>query len=201
MVKKNIFVIGDLVIDHTIFVKIPESPHQPVGGEKIFEVLRRVNTAGGAANVARTLSILNEGKTFLWGIVGHSRWGDFRTILEESQTLDGARSNIEFRGVADETNAQMNTISRVITVSWNPPDYYSGRHHEFRFYEYHRMHIPNEKRRTVLNFLERADEKYRLDAIIINDLDMGCLTAAIIEEVSSFATAREIPIFVDPTKF
>ena len=69
--KKNIFVIGDLFIDHAIFVKEPDGPHQPVEGEQIYKVVRRQDTAGGAANTARILAVLNEGKTYLWGILAY----------------------------------------------------------------------------------------------------------------------------------
>jgi len=79
---KSIFVIGDLVIDHTIFVRfISERPHQAIEGEQVFEVLRRQDDVGGATNTARILSVINRGKTYLWGIVGKSMWGSFRKIL------------------------------------------------------------------------------------------------------------------------
>jgi len=114
--KKNIFVIGDLVIDHTVFVRIPTGSFQPATGEAVYKVIRRQDTAGGAANSARILSVLNEGHTYLWGVIGGSKWGSFRMILESSELLDNARSNIEFRGSQDETDAQMNTITRLILV-------------------------------------------------------------------------------------
>src|SRR5260221_8837924 len=130
-VSRNIFVIGDLVVDHTVFVQQPSGPHQNIEGEPVHEVVRRIDRAGGAANTARILAILNTGQTFLWGLTGESNWGPFRSILEKSQAIDGADSNIKFRGVRDETNAQMNTITRLIMVG-NPPNY-AIRQHKVRF--------------------------------------------------------------------
>src|SRR5260370_31802321 len=95
------FIIGDLVIDHTVFVKDTTADHQPKGGEHIFQVLRRTDMAGGAANCARILAALSDGETYLWGITGRSHWGRFRTILSHAQAVDGSTKAIELRGVAD----------------------------------------------------------------------------------------------------
>lgn len=111
---KNIIVIGDLVIDHTVFVK-DSSPGRATARIPVYDVVRRLDTDGGAATCARILAVLNPGHTFLWGLVGKSNWGDYRTILEHCQALDGAHANIKFRGAHDETNAQMNTITRLIS--------------------------------------------------------------------------------------
>lgn len=90
MMNKNIFIIGDLMIDHTVFVTDPTKPHQRAAGEAIYEVVRRQNNAGGASNSARILALLNLGTTYLWGILGKTRWGSFRDILEASNSFDGA---------------------------------------------------------------------------------------------------------------
>jgi sugar/nucleoside kinase (ribokinase family) len=197
MRKKNIFVIGDLVIDHTLFVSVDfERPHQKVPGEDIYEVLNRQDDAGGAANTARILSIINEGKTFLWGIIGASPWGDFRSILMNSDKHNEPLNPIEFRSVRDETDAQMNTISRMILLdhSAKPPQLL----HKVRFDDYGHAHVTEVKRKSVLHYLRRAYEKYGVDAIIINDLDYGCLNVDIIKEITKFAKEKVIPIFVDP---
>lgn len=193
---KNIFVIGDLVIDHTIFVK--DSPSER-GSTRVpvFEVLRRLDTAGGAANCARILAVLNPGHTFLWGLIGRSNWGDFRGILEHCQAIDGAHSNIKFRGAHDETHAQMNTITRLIKPenipSYGPPIAI------VRFDDYGHVHISEDRRRTVLHYLKRIPDKYRaLDGIVLNDLDMNCLNEELIKRIAEFASEEDIPLFVNP---
>src|SRR5437764_910156 len=114
--KKNIFVIGDLIIDHTVFAHQRTEAVQPTESETVLNVLRRQDTAGGAANSARILAVLNDGLTYLWGVLGDSRWGNYRSILESSELLDDAHSNIELRGVQDETHAPMTTITRIVVV-------------------------------------------------------------------------------------
>ncbi len=202
MHKKNIFVIGDLVIDHTIFVKADQDglSHQAVGGEAVYEVFRRRDDAGGAANTARILSVMNQGKTFLWGIIGESHWGDFRSILANSDRLNEANQPIELRGVKDETGAQMNTITRIIKI--DPTNETLIREHKVRFDDYGHFHVTDVQRKSALYYLKRAQMKYRIDAIIINDLDMGSLRKDMIEDIANYANDHRpsIPLFIDPKR-
>ncbi|MCA1613418.1 MAG: PfkB family carbohydrate kinase [Acidobacteria bacterium] len=197
----NIFVIGDLVIDHTIFVRDATVTHKGIAGEPIYEVVRRVDTAGGAANNARVLAVLSPGKTFLWGLVGRSNWGSFRSILEKCHAIDEADANVEFRGVQDETQAQMNTITRLIMVDDDPPDY-DRPEHKARFDDYGHLHVADDKRLAVIHYLERAHEKHTIDGIIVNDLDMNGLTADIIQRIAKFANGQTppVPLFIDPKR-
>lgn len=194
MKEKNIFVLGDLVIDHTVFVVKPTNPVQPAGGEEVFEAIRRENNAGGAANSARILSLLSSGTTYLWGILGQSRWGSFKDILEYSHSLDGATHNIELRGVMDESGTTMNTITRLVELK-------NGRYvRKVRYDDTGHMHVTDGKRYSVLYNLERVNSKTPLDAIVINDLDQGAITQELVAKVSTFATLEDIPLFVDPKR-
>jgi sugar/nucleoside kinase (ribokinase family) len=194
--KKNIFIIGDLVIDHTIFVKEPEMWHPTNTASPTYEVVRRLDTAGGAATCARILAVLNPGHTFLWGLIGKSHWGDFRSILEQCQLIDGSYSNIKFRGVQDETHAQMNTVTRLLRPdpirSYDPPTSI------VRFEDYGHVHVSEDKRQTIMHYLDRVHQKYTLDGIILNDLDMNCLKADLIKKIADFAGRRGISLFVNP---
>lgn len=196
------FVIGDVVIDHTIFVRDIKKERQQRGNEGIYEVLRRTDMAGGAANCARILAALSTGQTYLWGVVGRSHWGSFRAILEHSQAVDGSQNNIEFRGVRDETNAQMNTVTRLIVTRESNGE--EGFRFGDRFDETHHLHIPPGKRETALYYLKRAheklsgDQKGKLDIILIDDFDLGCLTDSIVRRIAEFAERQRIPLFVNP---
>jgi sugar/nucleoside kinase (ribokinase family) len=193
---KNIFVIGDLVIDHTVFVKDPPLDRASLR-VPVYEVLRRLDTAGGAANCARILAVLNPGHTFLWGLIGRSNWGDFRRILEHCQAIDGAHTNIKFRGVQDETHAQMNTITRLVKPESIPS--YGPPLAVVRFDDYGHVHISEDRRGTVLEYLRRIPQKYRaLDAIVLNDLDMNCLNQGLIKKIADFANEADVPLFVNP---
>jgi bifunctional ADP-heptose synthase (sugar kinase/adenylyltransferase) len=194
----NIFVIGDLVIDHTVFVRDAATTHNNIEGEDVYEVVRRMDTAGGAANCARILAVLSSGRTFLWGLIGRSHWGNFRTILEKCHAVDEADSNVEFRGVQDETQAQMNTITRLVMIG----DNYTTPAYKVRFDDYGHLHVADDKRQAVIHYLDRAHAKHTVDGIIINDLDMNGLTSDMIKKIADFADAQNppIPLFIDPKR-
>lgn len=196
--NSNIFIIGDLLIDHTAFVNglSPIYP-LPVTGEMAYQVRRRIDTAGGAATTARTINNLSEGTTFLWGLIGASPWGTFRNILENSQALDGSKNRIEFRGVQDETDASMTTISRLVEVSESESGHYCYLR-KARFADSGQTHIPIERQLTALKYhLEKIHSvKAHLGCIVLNDLDMGALRSEIIKEVSKFANDNHIPIVI-----
>ncbi len=195
--RRNFFVIGDLVIDHAVFVRKPIGAYQSAAGEDTYTVVRRQNTAGGAANTARILSLLYpHGVTYLWGIIGRSNWGTFRRILEDSQGLDGAIANVELRGTQDETDAPMNTITRLVLMEPN-----GTFRRVVRFDDGDHTHVSDPKRLSLLYHLERIHEgKDKLDAIILNDLDRGCLRPDIVREVAEFARRKGISLFVDPKR-
>jgi sugar/nucleoside kinase (ribokinase family) len=189
---RNIFIIGDLVVDHTVFVKEADRPHH---AGVVHEVVRRLDTAGGAAHVARILAVLNAGNTFLWGLTGESNWGDFRAILEHCQSLDCADANIKFRGAQDETHAQMNTVTRIIRPENIPA--YGPPAAAMRFDDFGHVHISDDKRASVLYYLRRTHEKHTLDAIVLSDLDMNCLKPDLVRKIAEFADEKKIPLFVN----
>lgn len=194
----NTFIIGDLVIDHTVFVHDkPQSYPVQVSGELAFRVNRRLDTAGGAATTARTINSLGDGNTFLWGLVGSSPWGSFRSVLENSQAVDGAKNRIEFRGVQDETDAAMTTISRLVAVH-NTGTGKERYVRKARFADDGHIHIPIIRQISALqhhlNRIHRA--KAPLDCIVLNDLDMGALHRDVIKEIALIAATNEIPLVV-----
>ncbi len=196
MTPRNVFVLGDLVIDHTVYIE-DDYQRQATSrdDERIYRVLRRQDTLGGAANCARILAVLNSGHTFLWGIHGHSPWGTFAQLLAYCLVLDGAESNIEFRGVLDDTGATMNSISRLIKLDDRD---YSKRTIVTRFDDYGNLCVSGDRLETSYSYLERETEKHGIDSIVINDFDMGALSARQIQRIADFAEERSIPLFVDP---
>ncbi len=198
--NRNIFVAGDLVIDHDRFLTDhPRLPHQVRRGEHSDEAVRRLDTAGGAANTARILAVLNEGPTYLWGVVGDSPWGSFREILERSQALDGAKRFVEFRAVRDERDETMNTVNREIVARGDPPSY-DDLWCKGRILDGPRLWIPESKRLTLLEELRAVQRQRPLDAIILNDLDLGALTPTLVAGIAKFASSQDPPVklFVDP---
>jgi hypothetical protein len=190
----NVFVIGDLVIDHTVFVKPAIGGHlEPVSGELAFQVQRRLDTAGGAATAARAISVSSEGTTFLWGLLGTSPWGTFRSILENSQALDGAMRSIELRGTQDETNAPMSTVSHLVLVKHTPATQ-ERYERKARFVDSGKVHVPLSKLHDVMYHLQEAHRASRLDSIVLDDQDVGALTTELVDEISTYAHDARIPL-------
>lgn len=192
----NVFVLGDLLIDHTVFVEPMRDYPAPVSGESSFRVKRRIDTAGGAATTARAIANLTSGTTILWGLVGDSPWGTFRSILEKSQALDRAANNIELRGARDETHAPMTTISRLVEVATSSErgETYTRR---ARFSDFGHIHIPVERQRSAVHHhLTRVHAKTPLDYLVLNDLDFGALGRDVVAAVSDFALEHSLPLLV-----
>jgi sugar/nucleoside kinase (ribokinase family) len=195
--KRHVLVIGDLYIDHDIFVTELESRFDSGVVELCFNVLRRQDTAGGAANSARILSVLSEGETYLWGVVGSSHWGTFRGILEKSHAIDGANRPIELRGIRDESDPPMNTVTRILVVGEDEPQVVQRRFS--RYYDLNHVHVADSKRETLLYHLDHIyEEKAKLHAIVINDFERRALTKDLIEVIAKRAARYRVPLFVDP---
>jgi hypothetical protein len=112
--------------------------------------------------------------------------------------MDGSYPDIKLRGVQDETHAQMNTITRLIrpeNIGFSP---YDPPVSVVRFDDYGHVHIPEVKRGTVLHNLDRVHQKYPVDAIVIIDLDMNCLTEDLVKAIAEFASKNGILLFVNP---
>ncbi len=194
---RHVLVIGDLLVDHDIFVTQVEPERDSGAMEPGFNVVRRQDSAGGAANSARILSVVNSGNTYLWGIIGSTHWGTFREVLEKSHAIDGASHMTELRGVRDETDPPMNTVTRILTVNEDQPQVVQSRF--CRFSDVDHLHIPDVKRFTLLDQLHHIHEhESPLHAIVINDFNRGALTKGLIDKIAEYATSNRIPIFVDP---
>lgn len=188
----DLFVVGDLIIDHSVF-RGPTNPQF-----ELPEITSRQDTAGGAATTARMLAVLNnEGTTYLWGVLGSSLWGPFRRILEHSQALDTARETklgqIEFRGAKEETDAPMSTITRVIEYQEESYRRRSG------FCDLGRLHVSEAKRRLVLYHMRSIHpEKSDIRAVIVNDFGLNTLTNRTLGSINAFCNKEDIPLFLDP---
>ena len=189
----NIFVLGDLVHDHAIFVERKTAPHQPVAQEGVYVVQSRLDTAGGAANCARILAATSYGKTFLWGITGRSLWRDFPTILLDCHNLDAADQPIRFRGLYDPA-IPMNTITRIVLRERD------GHTHVARYDDVGHSSISRARALRAVEHVLENNEEQDIHAIIVNDLDMNSLSRELCEELAEFAQSKGIGIFVDPKR-
>lgn len=190
----TIIVLRDLLVDHTVFVSSRETQLARVHNEQAYSVERRLDLAGGAATVARIASVLSDGNTYLWGLVGGSPWGTFRSILEISQALDGSPNPIQLRGLSDSTDAAITTISRLVSI----PQKHKGQERYMRmarFSDVAQLHVPTEWITTsARHHLERIHQKTPLSCVVINDLNMGALPEDVVKVISDFAVSKKTPL-------
>jgi bifunctional ADP-heptose synthase (sugar kinase/adenylyltransferase) len=189
----NIFVFGDLVLDHFIPVTEKEVPYQSFLKERVVDGQPRKNSAGGAANCARVIAALGRGRACLWGLSGHSLWGSFVQIIDAS-AADSTENRVIFHGSHDEAH-QMNTITRVVSTDEN-----GIRHRELRIDDLHFVPVTDAQRRDAIDYLRAETEQHGVQAIIINDLDMKGLSKDLIGDIGEFAFKNDIPLFVDPKR-
>jgi bifunctional ADP-heptose synthase (sugar kinase/adenylyltransferase) len=193
-VPVNIFVLGDLVLDHFIPGTAKHRPYQAVGSERVFDGHPRRTIPGGAANCARLLAALSRGRVCLWGLSGHSPWGSFAQILEKSHRRDRSDRGVIFHGSHNESH-QMNTITRLVSF-----DDAGIRHREFRVDDLHYVPTTEWQHRDAIAHLQAEVTEHGIHAIILNDLDMNALTESLILDIGNFAQKERIPIFVDPKR-
>jgi rfaE bifunctional protein kinase chain/domain len=173
---RRVLVVGDAMLDEHIQGQVRRlSPEAPV---PIVEIQSRRFHPGGAANVAANITSLG-GSALLVGIIG----------------ADGAgmqlRQELSARAVAPEyliaaLDRRTTTKSRVM----------AGGQHIVRFDEECRLDLSPEEEDTLA---KRAAECVNdADACVISDYAKGVATPKICQTVITAASARGIPIVVDP---
>ena len=174
--KKNILVIGDIILDAYEFGKVNRiSQEAPV---PIVEIDKKSYKPGGAANVALNLSGLGA-KVELIGIAGDDNNHD--ELLECFKDED----NINLQLVKDKSRptsvktriiADGKQVARLDKENTNDIDF--------------------EKEKEIKNIFDLKTTN--IDGIIIEDYNKGILTKNIISHVTDVAAKKNIPVYVDP---
>jgi len=178
--RMKILVIGDVMIDAYLWGKVERiSPEAPV---PILSYKNREDRLGGAANVAVNLQALGA-TPLLCSIIGADEYQGIFTELMKKAGMDP-------RGILTAQGRITPVKTRVISNSQ------------------HLLRIDREDSSSLSESVERrfierlsqlfADEK--IDGVIFEDYDKGCITPLIIEKVTELAHAGNIPVFVDPKK-
>lgn len=192
----NIMVVGDIVVDHTIFAVDRAYAH---GSEEGTTVVRRVNTVGGAANAARFLSIFNPGRTYLVGFEGPTMWGSVRDLFKESKVYDGHTRDIDMRLVSAEGDSTIDTINRLVRVS-SRQELPQGKR-DRRWEDLGNLTIPDYKRNALYDLIEQAHrDSGGLGGIILSDLDRGVLVEPFVKKVAELTQREGIALVVDPKR-
>lgn len=178
--KLNVLIIGDVMIDAYMFGKVHRiSPEAPV---PVVTVNKKEHRLGGAANVA--LNVQNLGANpVLCSVIGDDEQGIiFKHLLKKNQ--------LETAGIFSSKERVTTVKTRVI----------GNNHQMLRVDE--EIETPLSKKeeaafeKTILNILNT----HKIDVIVFEDYDKGCITDYIIKNVVKAANDLKIPTVVDPKK-
>lgn len=189
----NVFVLGDLVLDHLIPVVDKRGDFHPRRKERVVEGRARKTFAGGAANCARLLAALSAGRTCLWGLSGYSPWGSFPKFLRSNTTATGG-AGIIYYGAHAESHP-MSTITRIVYENQT-----GRREIEYRIDDLPTVPVTESQARDAIGYLRAEAQEHGVHAVILNDLNMKALNAGLVGEIGAIAEAHRIPVFVDPKR-
>ena len=172
-------VIGDVMVDSYIWGSVNrQSPEAPV---PVFEVEKRENRVGGAANVALNIAALG-GQPILCGVVGEDPKGYvFKQLLADLK--------LSSDGIVQDDSRTTTSKTRIIST----PD--------------HMMRVDEEKIDSVST--KTTDKMFRyietimqqgINVIVFEDYDKGLLGSVFIQKVIKLALKLGIPTCVDPKK-
>ena len=178
--KMNVLIIGDVMIDAYMWGNVNRiSPEAPV---PIVAVNKKENRLGGAAHVA--LNIQAMGATpILCSIVGDDMGGaTFMDLLKQQQLSN--------QGIL-KSKSRITTIkTRVI----------GNNHQMLRVDEEIETDISTKETKALLIQIKKLIESKKIDVIIFEDYDKGCITPELIKEIVAFSKQKNIPTVVDPKK-
>ena len=178
--NSRILIIGDIMVDAYIWGTVNRiSPEAPV---PVVAVKKRENRLGGAANVARNIKALGA-EPVLCSLIGEDIKGrEFLELLDaEGMTKEGIVQSpdrittTKFRVLGN--NSQMLRVDEEITTS-----------------------ISEKEKEVFIKRITELVEKQDIHALIFQDYDKGVIDKDVIDEVTSLARRKSIPVAVDPKK-
>ncbi len=173
---KRILIIGDLMLDEYVFGDTNRiSPEAPV---VVVEVQKKIQKAGGAANVAMNVASLG-GVALLGGIVGRDRQA---SQLRRELT----KQDIDIRGVLTDRSRPTTTKTRILSRNQNL----------VRVDSEIRKPINSELEKKILIWMKKNINK--ADGCIITDYNKGVVTRRVASTLIDLARRAHKPVVVDP---
>jgi D-beta-D-heptose 7-phosphate kinase / D-beta-D-heptose 1-phosphate adenosyltransferase len=172
----RVLVLGDVMLDRFVYGSVARvSPEAPI---PVLEVSRSVDSAGGAANVARNVASIGANVTLV-GVVGNDVWAaDLREQIATSAAIDAQLivdferpTTVKTRYVAD--GQQMLRADREMRAS-----------------------LGEDVERRVLQQFE--DSLRHADVVVLSDYAKGVLSERVIRAAIRAARDANKPVIVDP---
>jgi len=176
----NVLIIGDVMIDAYLWGNVSRiSPEAPV---PIVAVNMKENRLGGAANVALNVQAMGA-NAVLCSVIGDDLGGKTFMDLLKKQKLSA-------EGIIKSKNRITTVKTRVI-----------GNNHQMLRVDEEVESVLNKKETEELfDGIKKLIKAKKIDVVIFEDYDKGCITAELIEQVVKFTKEKNIPTVVDPKK-
>ncbi len=178
--KLNVLIIGDVMIDAYMWGTVTRiSPEAPV---PIVAISKKENRLGGAANVALNIQAMGANPV-LCSIIGNDENSKLFIDLLNKQKLSS-------KGII-KSNKRITTVkTRVI----------GSNHQLLRVDEEIETQVSSKETEALTAQIKKLIASEKIDVIIFEDYDKGCITADLIKNIIAFAKQKNIPTVVDPKK-
>jgi rfaE bifunctional protein kinase chain/domain len=178
--KLNVLIIGDVMIDAYMWGNVNRiSPEAPV---PIVSVNKKENRLGGAANVALNVQAMGA-NPILCSVIGYDDSGKVFLDLLKKQKLSS-------KGILKSKNRVTTIKTRVI----------GNNHQMLRIDEEIENSINNHDTEKVIEKIKKLIINEKINVVIFEDYDNGCINTEIIKQSVDFAKQNNIPTIVDPKK-
>lgn len=178
--KLKALIIGDVMIDAYMWGNVNRiSPEAPV---PIVSVTKKENRLGGAANVALNVQALGA-TPILCSVIGDDDGSKLFLDLLKKQQLS--------------TKGIIKSKSRVTTVKTRV---ISSNHQMLRVDEEIETSLNTKETAQLSQQIQKLIVSEKVDVIVFEDYDKGCITPELISTIVAFANKKNIPIAVDPKK-
>jgi len=178
--KLNVLIIGDVMIDAYMWGNVNRiSPEAPV---PIVAVNKKENRLGGAANVA--LNIQAMGATaMLCAVTGDDEGSKIFMELLKKQKLSAS-------GILKSKTRVTTVKTRII----------GNNHQMLRVDEEIETPVNTADTNKLTAYAKKLIADKKVDVIIFEDYDKGCITPELIKNIVALAKQKNIPTVVDPKK-
>jgi len=176
----NIVIIGDVMIDSYMWGDVNRiSPEAPV---PIISSTHQENRLGGAANVALNVQALGA-NAILCSVIGDDAKAHiFNSLLKKRK--------LSQEGIVEDKSRQTTVKTRVI----------ADNQHLIRVDEEIDTELSGETEMLFIDKIKEIILSKKIDAIIFEDYDKGCITTEVISKIVEIANNKNIVTLVDPKK-
>lgn len=176
----NVLIIGDVMIDAYLWGNVNRiSPEAPV---PIVSITKKENRLGGAANVALNIQSMGA-NAILCSVIGSDDGSKLFFDLLKKQKLSS-------EGILKSKKRITTIKTRVI----------GGSHQMLRVDDEIETSVSAGEIDELSAKIQKLIVSKKIDVLIFEDYDKGCITPELIKNSIAFAKLKNIPVVVDPKK-